>query len=221
MYTAPRTFLVLLIASMLAVPRTSALTFLLSDTTIHSAYFLGQRYKASPGEFLAPYTKFPPAPKTGPRIELVQFLTPFAQLVRECALRVGEYSAQQAQIDQRGKEDTVLVIVKIRLTPTCLPVLLPNELMVGGSMDVQNLRPSSFWKDFNFRVFDNQLEREPRSVSGKGDSICGKYGGCSLIGATVILELPASEFSSQQATVEVTAPDGQPFHADFDLAPLR
>jgi hypothetical protein len=50
---------------------------------------------------------------------------------------------------------------------------------------------------------------------------CGKYGNCLLIGATVNLEFPAPDFSSRRATFEVTGPDGQTVHADFDLASLR
>src|SRR5262245_50052237 len=88
-----------LAATLLAASPSSAMTFPLSDTSIRSAYFLGQRYKASCGLFLGPYTKYLPAPKTGAYIELIQFLTPFAQLVREYSERVGEYSAQQAERD--------------------------------------------------------------------------------------------------------------------------
>jgi len=43
--------------------RSSALDYPLSDTSVRSAYFLGQRYKASSAEFLGPYTKYLPAPK--------------------------------------------------------------------------------------------------------------------------------------------------------------
>jgi len=213
--------LLILAVSLLAVPPSSALDYPLSDTSVRSAYFLGQRYKASSAEFLGPYTKYLPAPKTGPYIENVQLLTPFAQLVREYSRRVEDYSAQQAQLDHHGREDNIIFTVKILLTPTYSRILSPSEMSASNASNSQNLRPSIFWKNFEFRAFDDESKREPLYVSGKGDISRGKYGNCLLIGATVNLEFPASDFSSQRATFEVTGPDGQTVHADFDLASLR
>ena len=222
MVSLARSIFLVTAASLLIVPLTPAFDSPLSDTAIRSAYFLGQRYKASPGEYLGPYTKFLLAPKTGPHVQLVQFLTPFAQLVREYATRVGEYSAQQAQIDHRGKEENVVITITIALTPTYSRLLSPSEMAAAGLGKEQNLRPSTFWKDFRYQAFDDDTEREPTSVSGKGDFMCGRWGGnCVLSGATVSMEFPASAFSSQIATIEVTGPDGQTVHADFDLASIH
>jgi hypothetical protein len=209
-------------ASLLIAQPTPALDSPLSDTAIRSAYFLGQRYKASPGEYLGPYTKFLPTPKTGPHVQVVQFLTPFAQLVREYATRVGEYSAQQAQIDHRSKEENVIITIAIALTPTYSRFLSPGEMAAAGLSKDQNLRPSTFWKDFRYQAFDDNAGREPTNLSGRGNFNCGKWGGnCVLTGATVTMEFPASAFSSQLATIEITSPDGQVVHADFDLASFR
>jgi hypothetical protein len=222
MFAKTRPILVVLIASIFAVNSASAFYSPLSDTAVRSAYFLGQRYKDSTGLFFTPYTRNLPAPKAGPYVTSIQFLTPFAQLVREYATRVGTSSAQQAQMDHRGKEETVVVIVRISLTPTYSRFFSPSEMAAAGLSQDQNLRPSTFWRDFRYQVFDNDAKREPESLSGRGDSMCGKWGGnCILIGATVTLEFPASSFTSQLATVEVTGPDGQIVHADFDLASLR
>ena len=83
------------------------------------------------------------------------------------------------------------------------------------------LRRSSFWKDFEFRVFDDQSKRAPANISGKGDFNWDDSGNCRLIGSAVTLEFSSTAFSSQRATIEVTGPDGQVVHADFDLASFR
>lgn len=221
MFSTARSILALASALVVLAPSASAFDSPLSDTAVRSAYFLGQRYKADPGDFLGPYTKFLPTPKTGPHIELVQFLTPFAQLVRAFSTRVADSSAQQAQLDHRGKEETVQVIVKILLTDTYPPVVLPDPYTTAKLPPNDCLRKSTFWKDFEFRVFDDQSKRAPANISGKGDFNCDDGGNCTLIGATVTLEFSPSAFSSTLATIEVTGPNGQIVHADFDLAPFR
>lgn len=222
MFSISRSLFVITTTLLLVAPSATAFYSPLSDTAVRSAYFLGQRYKGSTGLFFEPYTRNLPAPKTGPYVTSIQFLTPFAQLVREYATRVGDYSAQQAQLDHRGKEENVIVIVKIALTATYSSILSPSEMTAAGLGENQNLRPSTFWKDFKYQAFDDEARRDPANISGKGDFICGKWGGnCVLTGATITMELAAPAFSSQLATVEVTSPDGQVVHADFDLASIR
>jgi hypothetical protein len=83
------------------------------------------------------------------------------------------------------------------------------------------LRRSWFWKDFEFRVFDDQSKRAPANISGKGDFNCDDGRNGRLIGSAVTLEFSPTAFSSQRATIEVTGPDGQIVHAGFDLASFR
>jgi len=85
----------------------------LSDEAVREAYFLGQRHDAS---FLGNYIKFLPRPKTGPHISSVTFLTPFAQLAQISSNYVGNYSAQQALLDQRGQQEFVKITIEIYLT---------------------------------------------------------------------------------------------------------
>jgi hypothetical protein len=46
---------------------------------------------------------------------MVTFLTPFAQVVQQTSTRVGNYSAQQAQIDHRGVTESVKLVILINL----------------------------------------------------------------------------------------------------------
>jgi hypothetical protein len=69
-------------------------------------------------------------------------------------------------------------------------------------------------------VDDNSLE--PSTFTGEPNYMCSRYGGgCVLSGATLRLELPASAFDSDSATVQVIPPEGTEVFADFHLSSLR
>jgi hypothetical protein len=58
---------------------------------------------------------------------MVTFLTPFAQVVQQTSTRVGNYSAQQAQIDHRGVTESVKLVILINLTSSYGAVILPGD----------------------------------------------------------------------------------------------
>lgn len=108
-----RRYFAILAASLLLVPFSSALQSPLPEQLVREAYFLGQRHDGTYGRLLGKYMKFLPTPKTGPYISSIAFNTPFLQMVAYADKYVGNYSAQQAQIDYRNKgEEMVRVSVE-------------------------------------------------------------------------------------------------------------
>ena len=195
----------------------------LSDEAVREAYFLGQRHDESLARFFAQYSQHPPLPKRGPHISSITFLTPFAQLVKFSARYIGNYNAQQAQLDHRGQQEFVKIIVEIRLTNSYGALLsVPAGSPSGPSSVIR--RPYDFWRDFQVKVFSDSKALSPSGFSGKPVSYCGRGrsgGPCALTGAILELEFPPDAFSSDSATVEVIPPEGSEVSVSFYLARLR
>jgi hypothetical protein len=193
----------------------------LSDTAVRQAYFLGQRRDETMANFLNKYTKHLAPPKAGPHISSITFFTPFALLVRQSSQHTSGYSAQQAEIDHRGQQESVKVIVQILLTES-YPAYIPRPTgSHSGSPVGLAPRPYNFWKDFQVQVFTDDKAVEPFSSSGEPNYICSENGGCTLTGATLEFEFLAEDFASDSATIQVDPPLGDSIAADFDLASLR
>jgi hypothetical protein len=94
--------LALLTAALLLVPPSFAFDTPLSDQAVREAYFLGQRHDGSMADLLNKYTKFLPAPKTGPDIASVTVFTPFALLVQQSSQHTSGYSAQHIAIRENS-----------------------------------------------------------------------------------------------------------------------
>jgi hypothetical protein len=185
----------------------------LSDEALREAYFLGQRHDAS---FLSKYIKLLPAPKTGPHVSSVTFLTPFAQLAQLSDHHIGSFSAQQARLDHLGQNEFVKITVEIYLTAS-YGALIPNP---GGSPALIP-RPYDFWKDFQVQVFNGNQIVSPSLSGGHPLYRCGRFGHCRPMGASLDLEFPAKAFTSESATIHILPPEGEPVSVDFDLIRLR
>jgi len=61
---------------------------------------------------------------------------------------------------------------------------------------------------------------EPDEFTGQPDYFCTESA-CTLSGATLWLDFPATAFDSDSVTIEVIPPVGDPVAIDFDLAQLR
>src|SRR5712692_11572771 len=110
-------FMARFLVSILILPNSSnAFDTHLSDTAIRNAYFLGQHHDESVIQFLDKYTRYLPQPKTGPYIQSVTFLTPYALAVQQSAGYANGYSAQQAQLDHARQPEIVRVTVQILRT---------------------------------------------------------------------------------------------------------
>ncbi len=191
----------------------------LSDQAIREAYFLGQRHDESMALLLNRYTKFLPLPATGPHIYSVAFLTPFALLVQYSS-RQSNYSAQQAEKDHHPDEEVVRIQIEIALTPSYGPFITKPTSPRSGSPVGYQLRSSDFWRTFKFRVFDGEEEITTDDLTGEPRYLCSEHG-CTLTGATVRLQFPASAFTSDTAIIDVTPPEGDPVSVVFDLPSLR
>jgi hypothetical protein len=185
----------------------------LSDEALREAYFLGQRHDAS---FLSKYIKLLPAPKTGPHVSSVTFLTPFAQLAQLSDHHIGSFSAQQARLDHLGQNEFVKITVEIYLTAS-YGALIPNP---GGSPALIP-RPYDFWKDFQVQVFNGNQIVSPSLSGGHPLYRCGRFGHCRPMGATLELEFPADVFTSDSANIQVLPPEGPEVSVTFDLPNLR
>jgi hypothetical protein len=190
----------------------------LSDQAVREAYFLGQRHDSS---FLTNYIKFLPPPKTGPHISSIAFLTPFAQFAQFSGNYVGNYSAQQAQLDHRGQDESVKITVEIYLTNS-YGALVPNPAVSRSRLSPALVpRPFDFWKDFRVLVYNGHQLLSPSESGAQPLYRCGRIGPCRPRGAAVDLEFPAGAFTSDSASIQVIPPEGDPVSVDFDLTRLR
>jgi len=193
----------------------------LSDESVREAYFLGQRHDGSVARFFDEYAKHLPPPKSGPHISSILFLTPFAQFTLFSDSYIGNYSAQQALLDHRGREESVKITVEIYLTTT-YGSFISNPFAAGSrSSSALVPRPADFWKDFRIQVYNGRQLLSPSDSEGRPLYRCGRTGPCRPRGAAVDLKFPASAFTSDTATIEVIPPEGDPVSIDFDLIRLR
>jgi hypothetical protein len=214
-----RPLLAPLTAALILVPPCFAFNTPLSDQAVREAYFLGQRRDESLTAFLNKYTKLLPPPKTGPHISAVTFFTPFALLVEYCS-RQTDYSAQRAALDHKAHDEIVEIQIEILLTPTYGAILTPPTHSRSGSPNGIQFRSPEFWRAFKYRIYDGEEEITTDDIAGEPQYQCSE-GGCLLSGATVYTRFPATAFSSDSATIEVTPREGHPVSAHFDLSSLR
>jgi hypothetical protein len=222
MPTHARSFLSILLAALLASRASFAFQSPLSDEAIREAYFLGQRHDGSFPRLLDKYSKHLAAPKSGPYIRSITFLTPFVKLVHYSDAFVGNYSAQQAALDHRDHPETVEITVEILLTDSYGPVIADPASPRSDRPQTYQLRSHDFWKDFQVEVFEGEETRPPARFTGEPTVQCSRYGyNCNLVGATLHLEFPATAFNSDSATIHVMPPEGPEVWVDFDLTALR
>jgi hypothetical protein len=210
-----------LAAVLLLTPYSFAFDTPLSDQAVREAYFLGQRRDETMADLLNKYTKFLPAPKTGPDIASVTVLTPFALLVQQSGQRTTGYSAQQAALDHRDQGEFVRIIVQIQLTNSYAAYVVRPTGTRSGSPNGFVPRPYDFWKDFDVKVYSDDKKLRPFSSSGQPNLLCADEGGCELTGATLQFDFRAADFASGSATIDVDPPEGDPVSIDFDLDHLR
>ena len=216
-------FIILLITLLLFPQSLPPVELPLSDTAIRDAYFLGQRNDQKTSDFLKLYSHSFPLPDKGPYISEIRLLTPYAQIVSDSSRHSIGYSAQQAAADYHGRGDTLLLQVRIELTPTYTyddAVRAAND--TAGELNRQ-LYPEDFWQAFQFKVFQEEKAFEPRAISA--DPIEGAASpsdrGPTLRGAIVSLEFEAESVESGIVQIEITAPTGQHVITKFDLSKLR
>ena len=214
-----RPVVALLSAALFLPTPASAFYTPLSDQAVREAYFLGKRHDESTARLLNSYTKFPPVPKNGPHIYGITFFTPFA-LIIQYSSQQSDYSAQQAEKDHDPEREVVRIQVNIALTQSYGPYIAKPTGPRSGSPYGYQLRSADFWKAFKYRIFDGEEEITTDDIAGQAQYECSDSG-CTLSGALVQIHFPATAFTSDTATIEVTPPEGDPVTVDFDLSSFR
>lgn len=194
----------------------------LSSTAVREAYFLGQRHSKDTRDFLTPYSRHLPRPKSGPYISEIRLLTPLAQVVESSNQQSLGYSAQQAWLDYRARGDSILLEIHIEFTPTYNQFDAQHSRSHVAGRGGITLRAEDFWQDFRFIIKQKEDWIEPRSVRGEPEySRSDTYGNGGLIGAWVSVDYDARDVPSGETEVHVFTPDGQDVSAGFDLAKLK
>ncbi|HEY2461537.1 MAG TPA: hypothetical protein VGI16_12050 [Candidatus Acidoferrum sp.] len=215
-----RPILSLVLVATFAVSPAFAFTAPLSEEAVREAYFLGQRRDESLVRALDKYTKHLPAPKIGPNIASVTFLTPFALVAQLSSQNVFDYSAQKAQLDYRSHPDTVKIVVQILLTDSYGQLIVSPSTSRSNPATGFTQRSYGFWKDFQVQVFDKDKLLTPSTFYGEPNYFCDGNA-CTLTGATLELEFPASDFSANSATIQIDPPEGDQVIAEIDHSTLR
>ncbi len=220
MAKSSRPFLAVLLALLAISPESFAFNSPLSDEAIRDAYFLGQRRDESTARFLAKYKQPLAVPKTGPYIASVELLTPYARVVLVSSQQTMGYSAQQAEAEHRGKEEAVAMNIEVLLTSSYGPLFTRPTGERSGSPIGFAFRSPDFWEDIQVQVTVGDKIVKPAHFTGEPNYMCAEDG-CRLTGATLRFEFPASAFTSDAATVQVSPPEGPDVLVDFDLTSLR
>src|SRR3974390_2757306 len=194
----------------------------LSDTAVRQAYFLGQRNDEKTRSFFTLYTKHLPKPKKGPYISEIRMLTPLAQVVQVSSQVTSGYSAQQAQLDYKGRGDTLLLVVHIEFTPTYGPIEAARAASDASKTKGMTLRRDDFWQDFRYGIKQKADWIEPRVIRGEGEyDASDKFGNGGVVGALIYVEYDVHNVSSDGVDVSVFTPAEEEVHTYFDLASLR
>jgi hypothetical protein len=210
-----------LVAAMLIAPASFAFDTPLSDQAIREAYFLGQRRDEKTALFLEKYRRHLAIPESGPWVSTVELLTPYAEAVELSRQRSVGYSAQDAAQDYRKNAAFIRVTITIEFTNTYGELIQEKTSQRSGSSNAFSVRPSSFWKDFSYRLFDGDDVVEPLEMHGSGTYRTVDES-TVMTGAQIVLLYDAEKISSSaDAAVVVDIPDHPQVVAPFDLATLR
>jgi hypothetical protein len=215
-----RSILAVLLAVFVLSPQSFAFNSSLSEEAIREAYFLGQRRDESTARFLAKYKQPLAVPKTGPYIASIELLTPYARVVLVSSEQTMGYSAQDAEAEHRGKEESIAMNIEVLLTSSYGPLIVRPTSQHSGAPVGFAFRSPDFWEDIQVQVTVDDKIVQPAHVSGEPHYMCGDNG-CQLTGATLNFEFPAGAFNSDTATVQVSPPEGPEVVVDFDLTALR
>jgi len=199
----------------------------LSDNSVREAYFLGQRADQKLADFLSLYRHALPLPERGPYVAEIRLLTPYARVVVESNRHTVGYSAQQAAADYRGRGDTILIQVRIELTPTFTYADADHLAQERGGELHRHLEPEDFWRALPIHVSQTRAAHEETTLQPfdvHAEPIYGYAGrdsGGSYIGALVSLEYDAAQFDSAPTHVEIVTTTSYRAITNFDLTALR
>ena len=208
MKASGRLGLTILILAATAARPLVAFDYPLSSEAIREAYFLGAGDAGKRAEFFGKYTKQLPIPKSGQYVGMIEFETPYVVIAERISQNVSNYFAQDAEEEYLGKP----AICRVRVQ-----VYYGNY----GSLEAPTPVPTTrFRTDYTVRL--KQQDKEISSKTRWSEALYS-FGSAPVdIGVEIDAEYDAEKIdSSEPATVEVLAPDGQEILQTFDLASLR
>ena len=221
LHSPGRPIAAVLMATMLLTPASFAFDSPLSDQAVREAYFLGQRRDEKTALFLEKYRRHLAIPESGPWVSTVELFTPYAEAVELSRQRSIGYSAQDAAQDYRKNAAYIRVTITIEFTNTYGELIQEKTSQRSGSPNAFSVRPSSFWKDFSYRLFDGDDVVEPLEMHGSA-TFRTVDNSTMMTGAQIVLLYDAEKISSSaDAAVVVDIPDHPQVVAPFDLATLR
>jgi len=216
-----RSCILIFTVALLLSPSSFAFDTPLSDQAVREAYFLGQRRDEKTALFLEKYRRHLAIPESGPWVSTVEMFTPYAEAVELSRQRSIGYSAQDAAQDYRKKAACVRVTITIEFTNTYGELIQEKTSQRSGSPNVFSVRPSTFWKDFSYRLFDGDDVVEPLEMHGSA-TFRTVDDSTMMTGAQIVLLYDAEKISSSaDAAVVVDIPGHPQVVAPFDLATLR
>ena len=190
-----RSFLAVLLALLVIPAESFAFNSPLSEEAIREAYFLGQRRDESTARFLAKYKQALAVPKTGPYIASVELLTPYARAVLRSSEQTMGYSAQDAEAEHRGKEESVAMNIEVLLTSSYGPLIARPTGSRSGSPIGYAFRSPDFWEEVQVQVMVGGEIVKPAHFDGEPTYVYIDEGR-RLTGATLRFEFPAGAFNS-------------------------
>lgn len=181
----------------------------LQRTQIREAYLLG--HSGDPQKVVALlelYTRRFPLPSTSPRVETIDFQTPYEQVFLRSHERTNDFDLDQAEKDCQAQPDLLLIRMVV-YSPLTRPASATGPS--GGQQTTDD-----DWLGFHFLV-SQEHSIEQRKVRGKN-----LYAGRYEKGARkeILMEFAASQFSPGAAKILVTSLEGQGA-AEFDLDALK
>jgi hypothetical protein len=182
----------------------------LQQTQIREAYLFG--HSGDPQKvaaLLEPYTRRFPLPSTGPRVETIDFQTPYEQVILRSRERTNDYDLDQAEKDYQAQPDLVLIRVVVYS-------LLTRPASAARPSDGQQITDDD-WLGFHFLV-SQEHPLEPKKMRGK-NLYAGRYDKGAR--KEILMESAASQFRPGVAKILVTSPEGQGTAAEFDLGALK
>ena len=199
---------------MLLTGSSEAFYYPLQQTQIREAYLLG--HSGDPQKvttLLEPYIRRFPLLPAAPRVESIEFQTPYEQVIRRSSEHSNDYDLDQAERDYAAEPDLVLVRVVI-YSP------LSNSSSITHSSDEQSKAGATDddWLGFRFHIISQERSIEPKKMRAQAVR-AGRYDKGTR--KEVLMEFDANQFGPGAAKIVVTTPNGQAVTAEFDLDGLK
>jgi hypothetical protein len=191
----------------------AAFYYPLQQTQIREAYLLGRSADTKNiSELLDTYTRHFPFAPSDPRVESIEFRTPYEQVVRRSWEHQSGYDLDRAEKDYASQPELVIISVIIYS-----PLANPESTVNSSDKPSEVGPPDESPLGFRFLV-SQEHPIKPRKIGGKA-LYAGRYD--KGVRKEVLMEFDANQFVSGTARVQVTTSGGQTVDAEFELDDLK